>query len=164
MSTCHDIICRGYDKNLKKFQESCDALYVYKLYKTQTKSENHETCPRVMISYVEAMIKIWKNFEKAVTHYVYKPKRSTLKLHDFMRSSLRFLHIMSHNFLEIFSNFYHSIYIWYHDTWTSFMIVWLCLCFIQFLNMWMASSRPCLVSMLLQVSGPLLKSTVTCAK
>jgi hypothetical protein len=33
---------------------------VYKLYKTQTKSENHETCPRVMISYVEAMIKIWK--------------------------------------------------------------------------------------------------------
>jgi hypothetical protein len=27
------------------------------LYKTQTKSENHETCPRVMISYVEAVIK-----------------------------------------------------------------------------------------------------------
>jgi hypothetical protein len=30
--------------------------------------------------------------------------------------------------------------------------------------MWMASSRPCLVSMLLEVSGPLLKSVVTCAK
>jgi hypothetical protein len=28
----------------------------------------------------------------------------------------------------------------------------------------MASSRPCLVSMLLEVSGPLLKSVVTCAK
>jgi hypothetical protein len=29
-----------------------------KLYKTQTKSENHETCPHVMISYVEDVIKI----------------------------------------------------------------------------------------------------------
>jgi hypothetical protein len=28
------------------------------LYKTQIKSENHETCPRVMISYIEAVIKI----------------------------------------------------------------------------------------------------------
>jgi hypothetical protein len=27
------------------------------LYKTQTKSENHETCPHVMISYVEVVIK-----------------------------------------------------------------------------------------------------------
>jgi hypothetical protein len=24
------------------------------MYKTQTKSENYETCPRVMISYIEA--------------------------------------------------------------------------------------------------------------
>jgi hypothetical protein len=30
--------------------------------------------------------------------------------------------------------------------------------------MWMASSRPCLVSMLLEVFDPLLKSIVTCAK
>jgi hypothetical protein len=30
--------------------------------------------------------------------------------------------------------------------------------------MWMASSRPCLVSMLLKVSDPLLKSVVTYAK
>jgi hypothetical protein len=43
-----------------------------------------------------------------VTHYVYKPKRSTLKLYDFMCSSLRFLHIMSHNFFQTFSIFYHS--------------------------------------------------------
>jgi hypothetical protein len=28
------------------------------LFKTQTKSENHETFPHVMISYVEAVIKI----------------------------------------------------------------------------------------------------------
>jgi hypothetical protein len=56
---CHDIICRGCDKNL-----------IF--------------------------------FEKVVTHYVYKPKRSTLKLYDFMCSSLRFLHILSHNFLQTF--------------------------------------------------------------
>jgi hypothetical protein len=134
------------------------------LYKTQTKSENHETCPRVMISYVENVIKIWKSFEKTVMHYVYKPKRSTLKLYDFMCSSLRFLHIMSHNFLQTFSIFYHNLYIWYHDTWTGFMIFWLCLCFKQFLNTWMASSQPCWVSMVLEVSCPLLKSVVTCAK
>jgi hypothetical protein len=30
--------------------------------------------------------------------------------------------------------------------------------------MWMASSQPCLVSMLLEVSGPLLESVVTYAK
>jgi hypothetical protein len=40
------------------------------LYKTQTKSENHETCPRVMISYIEAVIKNLESFEKSVTHYV----------------------------------------------------------------------------------------------
>jgi hypothetical protein len=134
------------------------------LYKTQTKSENHETCPRIMISYVEAVIKIWECFEKVMRDYVYKLRRTTLKHYDFMCSSPRFLHIVRHNFLETFSIFYHSIYIWYHDMWTRFMIFWLCLCFIQFLNSWLASSRPCLVSMFLEVSGPLLKSVVTCAK
>jgi hypothetical protein len=38
--------------------------------KTQTKSENHETCPRVMISYVQAVIKILECLEKVVRHYV----------------------------------------------------------------------------------------------
>jgi hypothetical protein len=42
---------------------------------------------------------------------VYKPKRSILKLYDFMCSSLRFLHIVSHNFVQTFSNFYHNLYI-----------------------------------------------------
>jgi hypothetical protein len=46
-----------------------------------------------------------------MTRYVYKPKRSTLKLYDFMCSSLRFLHIVSHTFVETFSNFYHTLYI-----------------------------------------------------
>jgi hypothetical protein len=58
-----------------------------------------------------------------MTRYLYKPKRSTLKLYDFMCSSLRFLHIVSYNFVQTFSIFYHNLYIWYHDTWTSFMIL-----------------------------------------
>ena len=39
------------------------------------------------------------------------PGIGTLKLYDFMCSSPRFIHIVSHNFLETFSNFYHSLYI-----------------------------------------------------
>jgi hypothetical protein len=40
-----------------------------------------------------------------MTRYLYKPKRSTLKLYDFMCSSLRFLHIVSYNFVQTFSIF-----------------------------------------------------------
>jgi hypothetical protein len=36
---------------------TCDPV-VLKLYKTQTKSKNHETCRDVMVSYVETLIKI----------------------------------------------------------------------------------------------------------
>jgi len=46
---------------------------VYKFYKNQTKSENHETCWDVVISYVEAMIKISENFVHVVTYDAYKP-------------------------------------------------------------------------------------------
>jgi hypothetical protein len=35
---------------------------VFKLYKIQTKSENHETCRDVMLSYVETVIKILRRF------------------------------------------------------------------------------------------------------
>jgi hypothetical protein len=35
------------------------------LYKTQTKSENHETCPRVMISYIEVVIKKLRKFRES---------------------------------------------------------------------------------------------------
>jgi hypothetical protein len=64
-----------------------------------------------MISYVEAVIKILECLEKVVRHYVYKPKRTTLEIIDFQCGSLRFVHIVRHNFLETFSNFYHSLYI-----------------------------------------------------
>ena len=46
---------------------------VFKLYKKQTKSENHETWEDVMISYVEAVIKIWEGFAQVVTYDACKP-------------------------------------------------------------------------------------------
>jgi hypothetical protein len=53
----------------KTWPWTCDPV-VLKLYKTKTKSENHETCRHVMISYVETLIKSWDCFMKVVTHYV----------------------------------------------------------------------------------------------
>jgi hypothetical protein len=50
---------------------------------------------------------------------------------------------------------------WHVDKFHDFLTL---LCFIQFLNSWMTSSLQCLVSMVLEVSGPLLKLVVTCAK
>jgi hypothetical protein len=38
-----------------------------KLYKIQTKSENHETWWRVVLSYVDAMVKIWEDSEQVAT-------------------------------------------------------------------------------------------------
>ena len=47
---------------------------VFKFYKKQTKSKNHETCQDVMISYMETVIKIWEGFAQVVTHDACKPK------------------------------------------------------------------------------------------
>ena len=47
---------------------------IFKFYKNQTKSENHEICQDVMISYVEAVVKIWECFAQFVTYDAYKRK------------------------------------------------------------------------------------------
>jgi hypothetical protein len=47
---------------------------VFKLYRKKIWSKNHETCRDVMISYVEAVIKILQSFMKVVTYDAYKPK------------------------------------------------------------------------------------------
>ena len=39
----------------------------FKLYKIQTKSENHKTCGGVVLSHVEAIVKNWEDFEQVVT-------------------------------------------------------------------------------------------------
>jgi hypothetical protein len=43
----------------------------FKIVKTQTKLENHETCRDAMISYVKGVIKIWQCFVKVITCDVY---------------------------------------------------------------------------------------------
>ena len=49
---------------------TCDRV-IFKFYKKQTKSENHETCQDVMISYVEAVIKNWEGSAQVVTYDAY---------------------------------------------------------------------------------------------
>ena len=53
---------------------------IFKLYKKQTKSENHETCQDVKISYVEAVIKNWVGFAQVVTYDACKPKSASSRM------------------------------------------------------------------------------------
>jgi hypothetical protein len=76
-----------------------------------------------MISYVDAMIKIWHCFVKVVTHYVYKPSRPSHKIKKLLRRPARFVHIVRDNFHETMLNFYQCLYIWYYDISTSLMIL-----------------------------------------
>jgi hypothetical protein len=46
-------------------------IFLKKIYKMQTKSENFEIRHDVMISFMEAMVKIWENFEHFSTYDVY---------------------------------------------------------------------------------------------
>jgi len=50
------VTCRGTCRK-------CD----FKLYKIQTKSENHETCRCIVLSHVEVVVKNWEGFEQVVT-------------------------------------------------------------------------------------------------
>jgi len=43
-----------------------------------------------------------------------------------------FVNIVRDNFYEIFSNFYHSLHIWYHDILRNLMILEIRLVFIEF--------------------------------
>ena len=54
------------------------------------KSENHEICHDVMISYVEAVGKNWEGFVQFVTYDVYKPKHLRKKNRSVEKDSVRF--------------------------------------------------------------------------
>jgi hypothetical protein len=72
-------------------------LIVFKLHKTQTKSENYETCRDIMISYVHPMLKNLYCFVKVVTYYIVllrKPHVETFSKNyilRILRKMLRFL-------------------------------------------------------------------------
>jgi len=61
-----DVTCRGTCRK-------CD----FKLYKMQTKSENHETCRGVVLSHVEVVVKNWEGFGQVVTSDAKNPDIST---------------------------------------------------------------------------------------
>ena len=43
-------------------------------YKKQMKSEKCEICYDIMISYVDAMVKVWKSFAQVIIYTPYKSK------------------------------------------------------------------------------------------
>ena len=49
----------------------------FKFLKKQTKSENHEICRDIEISYVEITVKNWVRFAKVDTHVAYKSKHTS---------------------------------------------------------------------------------------
>jgi hypothetical protein len=76
-----EAVSRNSHKILKSLSTEHDhprcGRSVFKLYKIQTKSENHKTCRGVMLSHVEAMIKISKGLEQVATSNVQNPDFST---------------------------------------------------------------------------------------
>ena len=71
---------KPYPGNEKKFRISCSGNTTtnvwsngFKILKKQTKSENHEICQDLMISYVEVVVKKRTNFAQFVMYDVYKP-------------------------------------------------------------------------------------------
>ena len=107
---------------------------VFKFNKKQTKSENHETCQDVMISYVEAMIKIWEGFAQVVTYDACKPKNLRRSFMISWRGRQGGEHRTWQTCAKPPQFFYHSLHIWYHDISTSFKIFGLRLLFIEFKN------------------------------
>ena len=137
------------------WQRTC-VRSVFKFYKKQTKSENHETRWDVVISYVEAMIKISEDFVHVVTYDAYKPGHLYMWYQISHVEMSCFVSIVHDNVHEIFWNFYHSLHIWYHDISTSFMIFGLRLLFIEFKNTSHAISRTCFVNKMSEILGPFL--------
>ena len=107
---------------------------VFKFYKKQTKSGNHKTCWDIVIWYMDAMIKISEDFMHVIMYDAYKAGH--LYMWDLIShvEMSWFVSIVRDNVYQNFSNFYHSLHIWYDDISISFMIFGLCLLFIEFKN------------------------------
>ena len=60
------------------------------MLKKQTKSENHEICQDLVISYVEAVVKNGEGFAQSVMYDVCKPKYLRTKNRSVEKDSVRF--------------------------------------------------------------------------
>ena len=80
--SCYWVQCQALTRNWKEISNILfrkhDHKHVVEWFlnskKKQMKSENHEICQDLTISYVEAMVKNWDDITQSVTYGVYKPK------------------------------------------------------------------------------------------
>jgi hypothetical protein len=70
-------LTQKFEVHIHVTRSSRSGRSVFKLYKIQTKLENHETCRGVMLSHVESTIKIWESLEQAATSDAQNPDIST---------------------------------------------------------------------------------------
>ena len=166
--SCYLVQCDTVSKNrppisnilfMKHDYELAVELF-FKFYKKQTKTKNLETCRDVMISYVEAVIKIWGGFTQVCHVRCLPPRRP---LHEIMKLLRRFFGLQA-SYVTTCAKpsyfFYHSLNIWYHDILTNFMIFGLRLLFIEFKNNSTASSWSCFVNKMFEI-GDLFLDTAS---
>ena len=72
------------------------------------------------------------NTSKNHTFLVVLPNLS--QRYDSSSEILRFVNIVHDRLCETFSNFYHSLHLWYHEILTNLMIFRVCLLFLEFKN------------------------------
>ena len=123
---------------------------VLKFYKKQTKSKNHETCQDIICGGCDKKL---RRFHASLSRTMLTTSSPSSRNHETSSEILRFASIVCDNLRETFSNFYHSLHIWYHDILTSFMIFGLRLLFIEFKNNSTASSWSCFVNKMFEIGG-----------
>ena len=71
---------RNFEHLIQETRPQTCGRMVFKFKKKQTKSENHEICQDLMISYEVAVVKIEQVSHKSVMYDVYKPKYLTRRI------------------------------------------------------------------------------------
>ena len=123
---------------------------IFKFYKKQTKSKNHETCQDIICGGCDKKL---RRFRASCHVRCLQIEVGLFTKSISWRGRLRFASIVCDNLRETFSNFYHSLHIWYHDILTSFMIFELRLLFIEFKNNSIVSSWSCFVNKMFEIGG-----------
>jgi len=65
-------------------------VWLDKFYKKQMKSENHEICHDIVLSYVKTVVKNWEDFSKVDTYVAYKSKNLQRRSTELRSSSPEF--------------------------------------------------------------------------
>jgi hypothetical protein len=84
---------------------------IFKFYKKQTKSENHEICQDVTISYVEAVVKIEKVSHK-LSPMIHLKRSISEENHIVEKDPVRFEVSYVTTCVKPSQFFYHSLHVW----------------------------------------------------